>query len=78
MPGTRTGSRLNVYNKLYYNVSHRKLIKEDKMNEAAIKNKNKGDGSPKIVNFSQRGSPAKIPTADTHTLPGRLMAMPGL
>ena len=80
MPGTRTGSKLNIYNKLYYNVNQRKLRQEDKKwqkaEEARIKGA-KGDGSPKIRYISLKG--CRSPATDAHTLPEKASnAMPGL
>ena len=75
MPGTRTGSKLKGYERLYYGVNQRALIKEDKkiLKEIA---QNKRSG-PLIVLASESGSP--IPAVDTHTLPGRATCtLPGL
>ena len=80
MPGTRTGSKLNIYNKLYYNVNQRKLRQEDKewqkSEELRMKGA-KGNGTPKIRYISEKGF--SIPAMYAHTLPGKAMnAMPGL
>ena len=80
MPGTRTGSKLNIHNKLYYNVNQRKLRQEDKewqkAEELRLKGA-KGDGTPKIRYISLKGF--RSPVTDAHTLPAKAAnAMPGL
>lgn len=80
MPGTRTGSKLSIHNKLYYNVNQRKLRQEDrewqKAEELRLKGA-KGDGTPKIRYISEKGF--KSPAEDSHTLPPKSVnAMPGL
>lgn len=72
MPGTRTGSKLKGYEKLYYNVNTRNLIKEDKNNLSKAKT---WEG-PRIVNVMQ--VPNRTPAIDGHVLPGRATCpMPG-
>ena len=71
MPGTRTGSKLKTYEKLYYNVSMRNLIEEDKQ---VLKETSKPYMGPKIVNVMEGCQ--KIPATDVSILPGRCNQSP--
>ena len=67
-PGSRTATRLNTFNKLYYNFSEMALVREDKKNISKF-NKSKRT-EPRIVLITDPS--VKIPASDAHILPGRV------